>query len=106
MTKKTCHTISCCITGDILESKVRIKLLALNAISERFALATLVLTTPFACLSCQAYDFAGPGKCHEQLVSWMLIEDSEGVPSSLLTHDLALNKLWQLLCENPLSKLN
>ena len=46
MTKKTCHTISCCITVDNLESKIRIRLLALNAISERFALATLVLATP------------------------------------------------------------
>ena len=46
MTKKTCHTISCCITGDTLESKICIRLLALNAISDRFALATLVLETP------------------------------------------------------------
>ena len=46
MTKRTCHTISCCITGDTLESKIRVSLLALNAISERFALATLVLATP------------------------------------------------------------
>ena len=46
MTKKTCHTISCCITGDTLESKIRIRLLALYAINERFALSTLVLATP------------------------------------------------------------
>ena len=46
MTKTPCHTISCCITSDTLESKIRIRLLTLNEISERFALATLVLATP------------------------------------------------------------
>ena len=57
-------------------------------------------------LSCQAYDVAGQGECHEEIVSWMLMEGSMRFPLSLLTHDVASNKLWQLLCENPLLKLN
>ena len=36
---------------------------------------------------------------------WMLVENSAGVCSSLLIRVPALNKLWQMLCENSLSKL-
>ena len=46
MTKKNLSHVSCCITGDTLESKIRIRLLACNAKSEKFALANLALATP------------------------------------------------------------